>query len=193
YSLNVLFLINSINKEFAIKISPRDIIANPTIASIQNFISMSSTVDHVSIPISEIRTHYPLSSSQKRMYYSYEYDKGSIAYNVPMIVTLNGMLDKEKLRSVLNKLIQRHENLRTIFEFFEGELVQRILPGIEFDIHTFEKGEDLGEILKCFVKPFNLSESPLFRVGIKRISNTEHILIIDTHHIISDGITNSIL
>ncbi|GAA4115508.1 surfactin non-ribosomal peptide synthetase SrfAB [Aquimarina addita] len=193
YSLNVLFLISRIHKEFAIKMSPSDIIANPTIVDLQNFISTSSNVDHISIPISEIRTHYPLSSSQKRMYYSYEYDKDSIGYNVPMIYILNGQLDKEKLKLVLNILIQRHENLRTIFEFFDGELMQRILPEIEFDIRTLENGKDLEEVLKYFVQPFNLNEAPLFRAGLKCISDTEHILIIDTHHIISDGITNSIL
>src|SRR5690606_32356714 len=116
-----------------------------------------------------------------------------IEYNMPTVATLNGVLDREKLGLAFDQLIKRHESLRTIFEFVEGELVQRIVPEVQFSIKTIEKEGSIQEISESFVKPFDLSEPPLLRVGLKRISDTEHILIIDTHHIISDGITNSIL
>lgn len=193
YSLNALAFISRINKEFAVKISASDILANPTIADMQNLISQNSSVDHVSIPVAEESTHYPLSSSQKRMYYLYEYDKDSISYNVPLITTLTGDLDREKLGSALQQLVQRHENLRTVFEFSDGELRQRILPDVSFDIQTLEKGEGVKSTLSRFVRPFDLSKAPLFRVGLERVSDTENIMILDTHHIISDGITNVLL
>ncbi|WP_147239340.1 non-ribosomal peptide synthetase, partial [Tenacibaculum sp. E3R01] len=192
-SLRMVFLVNKINKEFSVVISPRDIIENPSIATIQNLISKSLKIDHISIPVAENKPYYPLSSSQKRMYYLYEYNKDTIEYNVPMVAILKGTLDTEKLRLAFEQLIKRHESLRTVFEFNEGELVQRILSDVQFSISTIEKIKSVYELLDCFVKPFNLNESPLFRIGLTSISDEEHILIMDTHHIISDGITNSIL
>lgn len=193
YSLNALAFISRINKEFAVKISASDILANPTIADMQNLILQNSGVDHISIPVAEESTHYPLSSSQKRMYYLHEYDKDSISYNVPLITTLTGDLDREKLGSALQQLVQRHENLRTVFEFSDGELMQCILSDVSFDIQTLENGEGVKSTLSRFVRPFDLSRAPLFRVGLERVSDSENILILDTHHIISDGITNVLL
>ena len=56
------------------------------------------------------------------------------------------------------------------------------------------KDETLVEsIVKAFVKPFNLNEAPLFRTGLIKLSRDRYLLLFDSHHIISDGTTESIL
>lgn len=40
-----------------------------------------------------------------------------------------------------------------------------------------------------FVRPFDLSQAPLFRAGLVRVGNEKHLLLVDMHHIISDGVS----
>lgn len=192
-SLNAMILIGRIKKEFKVEITVEELFANLTVQQLKDLVLNASSAKISTIPAAVESEYYPLSSSQQRMYYLYQYDKKSTAYNVPLVLTLNGTLDREKLSMALNQLVDRHENLRTVFDFIEGGLVQRVLPQVDFDIQTLEGGENVSEILTGFLQPFDLGESPLFRVGLKSYSDTEHLLIIDTHHIVTDGVTIAIL
>src|SRR5690606_8374062 len=60
-------------------------------------------------------------------------------------------------------------------------------------LQSLKKTKDINKTIKNFIKPFDLSQSPLLRAGIIGISEKEHILVMDCHHIISDGITTNIL
>jgi hypothetical protein len=44
-----------------------------------------------------------------------------------------------------------------------------------------------------FVRPFDLNKAPLLRVGLIKIWGNTQILMVDMHHIISDGISHDIL
>ncbi len=192
-SLRMVFLANSINKEFKVKISLKEIMTNPTILHVGKLISESVTVDHLQIPAAQKRDYYPLSPSQKRMYFIYEFDKESVAYNVPMAATFKGDLDIDQLESSFKKLVQRHESLRTIFELVDGEVVQRVLPEVEFSMHHLALGEDLDSTVQEFIKPFDLSQSPLLRLGLIKISEKEHVILMDCHHIVTDEVNNNII
>jgi len=192
-SLKMVFLANHIKKEFTVKISLKEIMANPTIANLSRLIGSTVRVDHLKIPVTETKEYYPLSSSQKRMYYLYQFDNESIAYNMSKATILKGILDKNKLEETFKELIQRHEGLRTVFEFVDGNMFQRILPDIEFSISHLAKGDNIDVTLQNFIRPFNLSQSPLLRVGLLQVAEEEHIIVIDCHHIISDAITTMVL
>ena len=51
---------------------------------------------------------------------------------------------------------------------------------------------DVTEMAKRFIQPFELDKAPLFRVEILE-NNSDKYLLIDMHHIISDGVSMSIL
>ncbi|WP_412055481.1 condensation domain-containing protein, partial [Bacillus inaquosorum] len=40
---------------------------------------------------------------------------------------------------------------------------------------------------------FDLSQAPLFRAQIVKVSDERHLLLVDMHHIISDGVSVNIL
>ncbi len=193
HSLKMVYLANNIKKEYSVKVSLKQIIENPTVKDLGNLVAQSVTVDHLQIPVSELREYYPLSSSQKRMYFAHEYNKESLSYNVPTAITLKGNLDKEKLESSFVELINRHDSLRTEFVIINGELSQRVLSEVNFSMNHLVYDKDLGGIVKNFIEPFNLSEAPILRVGLVKISKEEHLLIIDSHHIISDEVTSNII
>ncbi|MEM9921073.1 MAG: amino acid adenylation domain-containing protein [Bacteroidota bacterium] len=139
------------------------------------------------------KPHYATSSVQKRMFFLYEFDKSSLAYNLPQLIRLEGTLDTEELSKAFRRLIQRHENLRTSFELIDEEPVQKIAASCDFELEQWTAGEELDESIRKFIRPFALDQAPLFRAGLIKVKPNEHILMMDMHHIITDGVSQSIL
>ncbi|PEU19788.1 hypothetical protein CN526_29115, partial [Bacillus wiedmannii] len=86
------------------------------------------------------------------------------------------------------------EALRTSFVIVDGEPVQKIEKDVKFKIGYSELGEEsVSERVARFIRPFDLEVAPLLRVEIIKINQDEHIMMFDMHHIISDGVSMSIL
>ncbi len=142
----------------------------------------------------EERTYYPLSSAQRRMYFLYEFDKESLNYNMPAVYNIGGRLDTELLDKVFKKIVDRHEILRTNFVLNEGEVMQKIVPSEAFEVSYFSCSKSRSEVvIKEFIRPFDLSKDYPFRVGLIDVRDGEYILILDQHHIVSDGLSEEIL
>ncbi len=137
---------------------------------------------------------YQLSSAQKRLYILHEYDKASLSYNNPSVTRLKGALNKEQFSDIFNKLVKRHEILRTSIELVNNEPIQKIAEALDFEIEYFESDEkNAGEIIEKFVRPFDLSKPPLMRVGLIKLTDKEHLFLVDMHHIIADAASSAIL
>ncbi len=159
---------------------------------IENTQSLKAT--HKVIEQAPEKAYYPLSSAQKRMYFLYEFDKLSLNYNMPLMINIEGGLDLNLLSSVFNQLVVRHESLRTVFGIVDEEPVQKILQDQYLDIEVFKISEsEISKTIDCFVQPFDLHEGPLIRVGVIELTTQKHILMLDMHHIITDGVSESIL
>lgn len=149
---------------------------------------------HNSIPLAESKAYYNLSSAQKRLYFLYELEKTSTAYNIPNIVKLSGDVDKDKLNNVFKNLISRHEILHTSFQVIDGKVMQKISALTDFEIEYFNATrKEVQSLIKRFIRPFDLSLAPLVRVGLIETGYREHVLMVDMHHIISDGVSQGIL
>ena len=137
---------------------------------------------------------YETSIAQKRMFFMYEMDPNDISYNIPMILKIEGYLDYEKLESALQKLMLRQESLRTSFDIVDGEVMQKVHDQVDFHI-TYKTMESIDSFkgLQGFVRPFQLSIAPLFRVEVITLNEQQSILMIDLHHIISDASSMAIL
>jgi amino acid adenylation domain-containing protein len=141
-----------------------------------------------------VKEYYPLSSAQKRLYFLREFDPLSLAYNMPQALKLNGVVDKERLTLAFKKLIQRHESLRTYFEVINEEPVQKIAEQVDFEIDYMEcNREDADEIIKNFVRLFDLKKPPLLRLSLIKVAPEEYFLMFDLHHIITDGVSEPLL
>jgi len=143
---------------------------------------------------SAIKPHYEMSPAQKRLFFLHEFDKNSLAYNISHIIAIEGELYMDRLNYAFNKLIERHESLRTHFDLINEEPFQKISQQVFFEVECFNSDEKDAEIIiKEFIRPFNLEIAPLFRVGLIRLDLCKHILVIDTHHIITDEVSSAIL
>ena len=197
HSLRATVLVNKIHKEFSVNVPLREIFKYQDIRSLGSHIDSSVKSAYTAIKNADEKEYYVLSSVQRRLYFLYEFDKQSLAYNMPSVVKIEGELDKVRLEETFGKLIDRHESLRTSFIVVNDEPVQQIHPGHAFEIEYFRStAEEVPDLINNFVRPFDLSKGPLIRVGLiekTSIHPREHILMVDMHHIITDGVSQGIL
>ena len=192
HSLKAAVLVNRISKALDAKISLKDIFRFQTIREQAGLIGSSSKEVHVCIPKAPKRDSYTLSSAQRRMYFLYHMDPSSLAYNMPRFISLKGALDFSRLQEAFTALVARHECLRTIFRVVDEVPCQQLLAAGSLQLkYTVEK--DWEKAAAQFVIPFDLQKGPLFRAGIVSAGSDHHLLAIDMHHIITDGVSNEIL
>ncbi|MGB3464631.1 MAG: amino acid adenylation domain-containing protein, partial [Cyclobacteriaceae bacterium] len=194
HSLRATILINRINKELDVNIGLKDIFTYQDIRSLSAFIETSSqALQQPILPVAE-QPYYPLSSAQRRMFILHEFDKDSVAYNMPDAILLKGILSKDRLESAFKTLLARHEILRTSFGLEGEQAVQYVHAELPFDISYYE-GEDgsVDELIEDFVRPFDLRKAPLLRVGLISLGPEEQVLLFDIHHIVNDGLSQGIL
>ncbi|TCP59048.1 amino acid adenylation domain-containing protein [Tumebacillus sp. BK434] len=136
----------------------------------------------------------PLSFSQQRLWFLDQWEPGSAAYNIANLVRLEGLLDLHVLEQSLALLTERHESLRTVFPARDGEPFQQVLaeltlPLVVTDLQGLANGEAqaLQSAQAESRRPFDLAAGPLVRLHVYKLSDTEHLLLLLMHHIISDG------
>jgi len=163
-------------------------------AFIIQYIKGANDAGHYSsIPSAERKEYYALSLSQRGLYFLYEMDRGSLAYNMPHVMEVEGVLEEGKLAEAFGGLVARHEGLRTCFRMVGEEPVQQVKEKMEVVVEYYEEGEGLQEVMRRFVRPFELETGPLLRVGLVRRGGDRYWLLLDMHHIITDGVSQGIL
>ncbi|MGL4346221.1 MAG: amino acid adenylation domain-containing protein [Cellulosilyticaceae bacterium] len=134
------------------------------------------------------------SAAQQRMFLMSQNKDLSAAYNITNAISIKGEIHREQIEQAFKALIERHESLRTSFRMVEGEIMQLIHPSVPFKVHYFEnQDENVDEMIKDFVKPFNLEEAPLLRVALIQCAPQSYVFVMDCHHIISDGFSVNII
>lgn len=151
---------------------------------------------------SEEKEYYPLSSFQKRMFTLNQLEGAGAVYITQLTRIIRENLDKKKVKDVFTVLIKRHESFRTSFEFINGEPVQKIHDHVEFEIQYHDlatgdrrqttEGKSETHLSSEFIRPFDLSQAPLLRVGLFKLAEKKYILMIKMHHIITDALSNKI-
>ncbi|UCH98230.1 MAG: amino acid adenylation domain-containing protein [Candidatus Aminicenantes bacterium] len=205
HSLKATILISRIHKKLNIKIPLVELFKNPTIRGLSQYIGGVEEETYAAIDPVEKKDYYPLSSAQKRLVIVEQMIPGTIAYNMPYVMISEEPIDRQKLEQSSRKLIARHESLRTSFIMKNEVHVQRIHETVDFEIECFSMeclpssashasgSMDHASTIKAFIRPFDLSEAPLLRVGLIKIEGKRDILMVDLHHIITDGTSQEIL
>jgi amino acid adenylation domain-containing protein len=203
-SLKAITFAGKIHQELNIEV-PLSVFFNKlTIKELAQYLEENSGTHQFSaIPAVEKKEYYALSPAQKRLYILQEMEPHSTGYNLTSAIQLEGTLNKERLQAVIRQLIKRHESLRTSFHMIDGESVQQVHEKVEFEIEYYdisevevkvEEEEGSGglaplPIIMNFIRPFDLNQAPIMRVGLLRQAETLYILILDMHHTIYDGVS----
>lgn len=198
-SLKAVSLSSNINKILNIKINVGDLFKYKTPKSLSRYITKEIVTFENKTSIKPVakKEYYEISSPQNRMYTLYLMDKDSVAYNLPSATIIDGKLDNERVKAAIEKLTARHEALRTSFEVRENEPVQIIHEKVDipltFSERLIDSDDKIKDILRDFIKPFDLSKAPLFRVNLVKIGEERYVLLFDIHHIVSDATSVEIL
>lgn len=139
----------------------------------------------------------PLSSSQSGLWFIEQYEQGSHLYNMPVFFRLTGGLDVEALEYAFDALVARHASLRTRFQrSAEGRGEQEILPHSGFrlvreNLSCLEpqarEARVEQRVREAILQPFDITSGRLTRVNLLELGEREYVLMINQHHIVSDG------
>ena len=135
-----------------------------------------------------------LTSAERRMFVLAQRDGGDLPYHLPQAFFIDGPLDIERLEEAFRTVMLRHEGLRTAFLTIDGEPRAKRVAEPRFAIERRrieESGADA--FIAGFVRPFDLAEAPLLRVGVATIAPERHLLVADAHHIAVDGLSFDIV
>jgi amino acid adenylation domain-containing protein len=144
----------------------------------------------------------PLSFAQERLWFIDRLEPGLTAYNMPLALGIEGEFSPAVLAAILGEVVRRHEALRTTFHeaggrpvqviaatgFWEQPLVDLVaLPAAARAAEARRLAQEEAE------RPFDLSRGPLLRAIVLRLAAAEHALLLDMHHIASDGWSMGVL
>ncbi|MDQ1355255.1 MAG: phthiocerol/phenolphthiocerol synthesis type-I polyketide synthase [Acidobacteriota bacterium] len=190
-SLKAITVLSRVHKIYNTIIPLAQFFKEPTVKKLAEYIEKVEKSAFMPIPSAETKNYYVLSSIQMRLFILQQMDPDSVGYNLPQAYIMEGDIDRQKMETVFKKLIGRHESLRTSFEIIEKEPIQRInnAEDLDFEIE-FVSGP--GNKVDQFIQPFNLSRAPLIRARLIEQEPKKHILMVDMHHIVSDGVSNAL-
>lgn len=144
--------------------------------------------------LEENQEFYPVSSAQERIFYAQKLDENSVTYNVTGGIVIHKKISKNTIIDIFNTLINRHSAFRTSFIWKDNSLMQQINKTCNINIEFVkDKQTNFQKLVNNFAKPFELTSVPLLRVEVHYTKHKDTLILIDSHHIIVDGTSLSIL
>ena len=202
HSLLATRVISRLRSTFRAELPARALFEKPTVAA------LATAVEHASatpapplLPVARDRA-LPLSFAQQRLWFLHQLESERSPYHMPSALGLRGDLDTAALEATFNALIARHEALRTAFPSIAGRprqviasLRRRGLPIV--DLSGLASPRRLTESDRLAteeaVRPFDLARGPLLRFALLCHTENEHVLLLNLHHVISDGWSHGVL
>ncbi|WP_340375308.1 condensation domain-containing protein [Streptomyces sp. SS7] len=147
--------------------------------------------------MSELHADAELSFAQQKLWFLDRLHPGSSAYNFDVVLRLSGELDTEALNAAVQRIIERHDVLRTTFPIdVRGIPFQHIAETLEIPLEFIDltalpeharEAEAHSVVTAWAALPFDLEKGPLLRVRLVRITEREHLLCFSFHHAVFDG------
>ncbi|MGW7578749.1 amino acid adenylation domain-containing protein, partial [Streptomyces sp. NPDC054765] len=190
HSLLATRLISRIRATFGAELAVRDLFEASSVAGLADRLDDAAGARAALVPV-ERPERVPLSFAQRRLWFLHQLEGPSATYNLPMALRLSGALDLDALGEAMADLVDRHESLRTVFPETDGVPYQQVLTGdaarpvIEV-VATAPENTDAA-IEEAAAHLFDLSADVPLRVRLFETSPVDHVLLVLTHHIASDG------
>ncbi|HLP62220.1 MAG TPA: condensation domain-containing protein, partial [Candidatus Deferrimicrobium sp.] len=194
HSLRAVRLTARIHKEFNVTITVTEIFKKLSIRNLARLIQGQVKEQFTGVAPVEKKEYYPASPMQKRLFLIAQMEGVDIAYNLAQAYIIEGEVNRERFEQTFQKLIRRHESLRTSFTMVDDQTVQRIHDRLLTNVFAelFSKSDPPEAIIKSFIRPFDLSSAPLLRAQLVELSPGKYLFLYDIHHIISDGTSRGI-
>jgi surfactin family lipopeptide synthetase A len=138
----------------------------------------------------------PLSFAQQRLWFLQQLEPESCVYNIPVALSIEGVLDVAALEDAVHQVIRRHESLRTNFRMVNGQAFQFVNPpfrvhlspeSVHLSVEASREREIADRASQELHRAFDLAAGPLIRGRLLRFADTDHVLLLTMHHIVADG------
>ncbi|HEY7770154.1 amino acid adenylation domain-containing protein, partial [Longimicrobium sp.] len=195
HSLLAARVVSRVRQALGVEALPGDLFERPVLADFVRGLQTAARSEAAAIQPVDRSGKIPLSFAQQRLWFLEQLGGMGAAYHIPMSLRLRGELDPGALGRSLDRIVARHEVLRTTFPTVDGEPVQRIAPVEESAFrlveHDLRASADAESELRRLVRneasaPFDLEHGPLIRGRLVRMGADDHVLLLTMHHIVSD-------
>ncbi|MGD7076000.1 amino acid adenylation domain-containing protein, partial [Ralstonia pseudosolanacearum] len=201
HSLQAVRLVAQVRSQLGAELGLTELFAQPSLSAVAQAIVRGQGSALPAITVADRSGPLPLSFAQQRLWFLAQMEGGSEAYHIPVGLRLKGELDEDALRRALDRIVARHEALRTCFVTEEGQAVQRVASadvGFALDCVDLQGQADREQALATLSEreantPFDLAHGPLIRGRLVKLGEHEHVLLITMHHIVSDGWSQGVL
>nr|UXB94742.1 non ribosomal peptide synthetase [Pseudomonas cichorii] len=202
HSLLAMRLVSQVRQQWGVELQLAELFAHPQLHAVAGQITLATRSTWPDITPVSRDEELPLSFAQQRLLFLAKMEGASAAYHLPAGLRLKGVLDVSALQRALDRIVARHEALRTCFVQPAGSAaLQRILPAHSgFTLtHVDLSGHDepsvaLDELTAQEAQQaFDLQQGPLIRGQLIRLATEEHVLLVTMHHIVSDGWSMGVL
>ena len=198
HSLLVMQVVTRLRAALKVDVALNALFAAPVLADFARHVSAAAPSRLPGLEKAPRREPLPLSFAQRRLWFLAQMEGGNAAYNIVCELRLRGPLDKDALRQALDRIVARHEALRTTFVPLHGDPVLKIAPAEACRFELAESrvlcAEEVGRLAREEeITPFDLERGPLIRGRLLREADDLHTLLISVHHLVSDGWSMGVL
>ncbi|WP_154393879.1 non-ribosomal peptide synthetase, partial [Burkholderia pseudomallei] len=194
HSLLAVQLVSRLRQALSVEVALGTVFDAPVLSALAERLEAENTEVLPPIPLAPRDGRIALSLAQQRLWFLTQLEGVSEAYHMSGAVRLDGPLNREVLQRALNRIVMRHEALRTCFVREEGEPIQVIQPHADLTVsyHDLREAEQSEQRAKDLSQahasaPFDLSRDLPVRVLLLQLEDEAHVVQVVMHHIASDG------
>ncbi|QEW42744.1 non-ribosomal peptide synthetase [Burkholderia pseudomallei] len=194
HSLLAVQLVSRLRQALSVEVALSTVFDAPVLSALAERLEAENTAVLPPIPLAPRDGRIALSLAQQRLWFLTQLEGVSEAYHMSGAVRLDGPLNREVLQRALNRIVMRHEALRTCFAREEGEPIQVIQPHADLTVsyHDLREAEQTEQRAKDLSQahasaPFDLSRDLPVRVLLLQLADEAHVVQVVMHHIASDG------
>ena len=196
HSLLVTRLISKVRSVLGVELDIREVFDNPTVELLARALEEAGQ-RRPPLVRADRPDRLPLSFAQQRLWFLGQLEGPSATYNVPFAWRFTGRLDVEALTAALGDVVARHESLRTVFPATDGQACQRVIPAgratIEVSVVRADEAQLPALMGQACRYVFDLAGELPVRAWLFVLDDDEHVLVLLTHHIASDGWSMGVL
>ncbi|HEY7770868.1 amino acid adenylation domain-containing protein, partial [Longimicrobium sp.] len=200
HSLLAVRVVSRVRQAVGLQAEVGDLFVRPVLADFARGLAASARAEAPAITPVDRSGPIPLSFAQQRLCVMEQMGGLGSTYHIASRLRMTGELHRDALAGALDRIVARHEVLRTTFAEVDGVPEQRIAPvdGSGFALDEYDlSGADEAELEKLLSDaaraPFDLQRGPLIRGRLVRLGADDHVLLITMHHIVSDGWSMGVL
>ncbi|CAJ6417432.1 non-ribosomal peptide synthase [Burkholderia pseudomallei] len=194
HSLLAVQLVSRLRQALSVEVALGTVFDAPVLSALASRLDDNTAEVLPPIPLAPRDGRIALSLAQQRLWFLTQLEGVSEAYHMSGAVRLDGPLNREVLQRALNRIVMRHEALRTCFVREEGEPIQVIQPHADLTVsyHDLREAEQSEQRAKNLSQahasaPFDLSRDLPVRVLLLQLADEAHVVQVVMHHIASDG------